>query len=182
MVPQSFALFETPIGPCAVAWNRNGIAGVQLPAGTLDETRLHAIRRWPSAGEAVPPAGVQRAIDRILGLLGGARDDLADIPLDLADASEFQRQVWAVARAVPPGQTITYGEIGRRLGVGPERSREIGQTMGRNPVPIIVPCHRVLAASGRMGGFSAPGGVATKRRMLEIEGAPAVGAGPLFGH
>ena len=81
---------------------------------------------------------------------------------------------------LPPGQTITYGDIAKRLGVGPERARDVGQAMGSNPVPIIVPCHRVVAASGKMGGFSAPGGVDTKRRMLEIEGAAVVGAGPLF--
>ena len=180
MSPQGFALFDTPIGPCGVAWNKNGIAGMQLPAADADRTRAHVRKRWPAAVEAPPPPGVQRAIERVLSLLGGAKDDLTDIPLDLEDASEFNRKVWDVARAVPPGQTITYGEIGKRLGVGPERAREIGQAMGSNPIPIIVPCHRVLAASGKMGGFSAPGGVATKRRMLEIEGAAAVSAGPLF--
>ena len=181
MAPQAFALFDTPIGTCGVAWNKNGIAGMQLTAGTVGKTRAHAAKRWPSAVEAPPPPGVQRALERVLSLLSGAKDDLADLPLDLEDAPDFQRKVWDVARAVPPGQTITYGEIGKRLGVGPERAREIGQAMGSNPIPIIVPCHRVLAASGKMGGFSAPGGVATKRRMLEIEGAAAVGAGPLFG-
>ncbi len=180
MTPQGFALFATPIGPCGVAWNKNGIAGMQLPAGSADKTRAHVKQRWPSAVEAEMPPGVQRAIARVLELLNGKKDDLADIPLDLEDAPEFNRKVWEVARAIPPGQTITYGEIGKRLGVGPERARDIGQAMGSNPVPIIVPCHRVLAASGKMGGFSAPGGVATKRRMLEIEKAAAVGAGPLF--
>jgi methylated-DNA-[protein]-cysteine S-methyltransferase len=180
MSPHGFALFDSPIGTCGVAWNDNGIAGMQLPAADADRTRAHVRRRWPSAIEAPPPAGVRRAIERVLALLDGAKDDLADIPLDLGDASEFNRRVYEVARAIPPGQTMTYGEIGRRLGVGPERAREIGQAMGSNPIPIIVPCHRVLAASGRMGGFSAPGGVATKRRMLEIERAAAVGAGPLF--
>ena len=180
MSPREFSLFDSPIGTCAVAWNKNGIAGMQLPATGPDGTRAHAKRRWPGAVEAAPPPGVQRAIERVLSLLSGKKDDLTDIPLDLEDAPEFNRKIWAVARAIPPGQTLTYGEIGKRLGVGPERSREIGQAMGNNPVPIIVPCHRVLAASGKMGGFSAPGGVATKRRMLEIEGAAAVGAGPLF--
>ena len=107
--------------------------------------------------------------------------DLADIQLDLAAAPEFHQQVYAVARTIPPGQTMTYGEIARRLGM-PHDSREVGQALGRNPVAIIVPCHRVLGADGKMGGFSANGGVATKRRILEIEGATAVGAGPLFEH
>jgi methylated-DNA-[protein]-cysteine S-methyltransferase len=180
MTPQSFALFDTPIGTCGVAWNANGIAGMQLPAGDAAKTRAHVRRRWPSATEAVPPPGVQRTIERVLSLLKGNKTDLTDIPLDLEDAPEFNRRVYDIARAIPPGQTLTYGDIARRLGVGPEMARDVGQAMGSNPVPIIVPCHRVLAASGKMGGFSAPGGVATKRRMLEIEGAPAVGAGPLF--
>lgn len=181
MTPQAFALFDTPIGTCGVAWNRNGIAGMQLPAATAGKTRAHVRKRWPSAVEASPPPGVQRAIERVLTLLGGEKIDLSDIPLDLEDAPEFNRKVWDIARAIPPGQTITYGDIAKRLGVAPERARDVGQAMGSNPVPIIVPCHRVVAASGKMGGFSAPGGVDTKRRMLEIEGAAVVGAGPLFG-
>ena len=115
----------------------------------------------------------------MLQLLKGEAADLADIPLDLEAAPEFHRKVYEVARTIPPGRTMTYGEIARRLGV-PHESREVGQALGRNPVAIIVPCHRVLGADGKMGGFSATGGVSTKRRMLEIEGAPEVGAGPLF--
>ena len=180
MAPQAFALFDTPIGTCGVAWNKNGIAGMQLPAKDVDRTRAHIRKRWPGAVEAAPPPGVQRAIGRVLILLKGETIDLSDIPLDLGDAPEFNRKVWDIARAVPPGQTITYGDIAKRLGVGPERARDVGQAMCSNPVPIIVPCHRVVAASGKMGGFSAPGGVDTKRRMLEIEGAAVVGAGPLF--
>ena len=181
MAPQAFALFDTPIGTCGVAWNKNGIAGMQLPAKDADRTRAHIRKRWPSAVEAAPPPGVLRAIERVLTLLRGEKIDLTDIPLDLGDAPEFNRKVWDIARAIPPGQTITYGDIAKRLGVGPEMARDVGQAMGSNPVPIIVPCHRVVAASGKMGGFSAPGGVDTKRRMLEIEGAAVVSAGPLFG-
>jgi methylated-DNA-[protein]-cysteine S-methyltransferase len=180
MTPQGFTLFDTPIGICGVAWNKNGIAGMQLPAANADKTRAHIRKRWPSAIESEPPPGVQRAIARVLTLLKGEKDDLTDIPLDLEDASEFHRKVWDIARAIPPGQTLTYGDIAKRLGVGPEMARDVGQAMGSNPIPIIVPCHRVVAASGKMGGFSAPGGVNTKRRMLEIEGAAVVSAGPLF--
>lgn len=185
MPAQNFALFDTPLGPCAIAWSSNGIVGLQLPEDDRVNTRSRVQRRWPSALEsAAPPAGVQRAIERIQAMLSksdgaAARDTLADLPLDLEGVPEFHRKVYDVARSVPPGQTITYGEIARRLGA-PHDSREVGQAMGRNPIPIIVPCHRVLGADGKMGGFSAPGGVATKRRMLEIEGATAVGAGPLF--
>jgi methylated-DNA-[protein]-cysteine S-methyltransferase len=174
-----FAVFDTPIGTCGVAWNARGITGLQLPAANAAATRARLRRRWPAAVESAPPAGVQRAIEQVLLLLNGKRIDLGDIPLDLEAAPEFHRKVYEVARTIPPGQTMTYGEIARRLGV-PHESREVGQALGSNPVAIIVPCHRVLGADGKMGGFSAVGGVATKRRILEIEGAAALGAGPLF--
>jgi len=180
MSAQGFALFETPIGTCAVAWSGRGIAGLQLPEASPAATRARMGRRWPGAVEAdCVPAGVQRVLDRVLALLAGEAVDLADIPLDLDAASDFHRRVYEVARTIPPGRTMTYGEIARRLGV-PHEAREVGQALGKNPVAIIVPCHRVLGADGRMGGFSANGGVSTKRRMLEIEGAAEVGAGPLF--
>jgi methylated-DNA-[protein]-cysteine S-methyltransferase len=174
-----FTLFDSPIGTCGLAWSGRGIAGLQLPENTADATRKRVQRRWPGAVEGEPPSGVGRAIERVLQLLKGEAADLADIPLDLESAPEFHRKVYEVARTIPPGRTMTYGEIARRLGV-PHESREVGQALGRNPVAIIVPCHRVLGADGKMGGFSATGGVSTKRRMLEIEGAPEVGAGPLF--
>ena len=179
MTAQGFTLFDSPIGTCGLAWSSRGIVGLQLPEKTADATRKRVQRRWPDAVESEPPAGVGRAIERVLGLLKGEAADLTDIPLDLEAAPEFHRKVYKVARTIPPGRTMTYGEIARRLGV-PHESREVGQALGRNPVAIIVPCHRVLGADGKMGGFSATGGVSTKRRMLEIEGAPEVGAGPLF--
>jgi len=177
---RDFALFETPIGTCAVAWSGRGIAGLQLPEANAAATRARVRRRWPGAVEADSvPAGVRRALDRVQALLAGGAVDLADIPLDLDAAPDFHRRVYEVARTIPRGRTMTYGEIARRLGV-PHESREVGQALGKNPVAIIVPCHRVLGAAGKMGGFSANGGVSTKRRMLEIEGAAEVGAGPLF--
>lgn len=179
MAAQAFALFETPIGTCGIAWNGKGIAGFHLPLSTAEATRVRLQQRWKGAAESAPPPGVQRVIDRVLALLNGEAIDLADIPVDLADAPEFHRRVYEVARTIPPGRTMTYGEIARRLGA-PNESREVGQALGRNPIAIIVPCHRVLGADGRMGGFSASGGVATKRRILEIEGASALSAGPLF--
>jgi len=179
MSAQAFAIFDSPIGSCGIAWNAKGIAGVQLPSAIAQATRSRLQQRWPEAVESAPPPGVQRAIDRVLALLNGAAIDLGDIPVDLADAPEFHRKVYEIARTIPPGRTMTYGEIAKRLGV-PHESREVGQALGRNPIAIIVPCHRVLGADGKMGGFSASGGVATKRRILEIEGAAAVGAGPLF--
>jgi methylated-DNA-[protein]-cysteine S-methyltransferase len=179
MSAQAFALFDTPIGTCGIAWNAKGIAGFQLPSATADATRSRLQQRWTEAVESPPPPGVQRAIDHVLALLKGEAIDLRDIPVDLDDAPEFHRKVYEVARTIPPGRTMTYGEIARRLGV-PHESREVGQALGRNPIAVIVPCHRVLGADGKMGGFSASGGVATKRRILEIEGAAALSAGPLF--
>jgi methylated-DNA-[protein]-cysteine S-methyltransferase len=122
---------------------------------------------------------MQRVIDRVLALLAGEPVDLSDVPLDFGEAPDFHKRAYEVARTIPPGHTMTYGEIAKRLGV-PNESREVGQAMGKNPIAIIMPCHRVLGADGKMGGFSANGGVATKRRILEIEGAAALGAGPLF--
>jgi len=178
--PMGLALFDTPIGTCAVAWSARGIAGMNLPEASPAATRARMQRRWPTAIESTPPPEVQRVLDRVRVLLSGSADDLADVELDLGEQPEFNRKVYDVARAVPPGHTITYGEIAKKIGVGPEMARDVGQALGRNPIPIIVPCHRVLAASGKMGGFSTNGGIATKRRMLEIEGAAALGAGPLF--
>lgn len=181
MTAQAFALFDSPIGACGIAWNATGIAGFQLPSASADATRARLQRRWTAAVESPPSADVKRTIDRVLALLAGHPVDLTDVPVDLADAPDFHRKVYEVARSIPPGQTMTYGEIARRLGV-PHESREVGQALGRNPIAIIVPCHRVLGADGKMGGFSASGGVATKRRILEIEGAAALSAGPLFAH
>jgi methylated-DNA-[protein]-cysteine S-methyltransferase len=179
MSAQAFAIFDSPIGTCGIAWNAKGIAGFQLPSATAGATRGRMQQRWTEAIESAPPPGVQRVIDRVLALLNGEPIDLSGIPVDLDDAPEFHRKVYEVARTIPPGRTMTYGEIAKRLGV-PHESREVGQALGRNPIAVIVPCHRVLGADGKMGGFSASGGVATKRRILEIEGAAALSAGPLF--
>jgi len=175
-----FALFDTPLGTCGLAWSDTGIAGLQLPEKSAAATRARLQRRWPGAAETPPPPLVQKTIDRVLKLLDDGRTDLSDIPLDLSTVPEFNRKVYDVARAIPPGQTLTYGEIAKRIGAQPQEAREVGAALGKNPIAIIVPCHRVLAANGKMGGFSAAGGVDTKRRILEIEGAAAVGAGPLF--
>jgi methylated-DNA-[protein]-cysteine S-methyltransferase len=179
MSPHAFALFDTPIGTCGLVWSIDGIAGLHLPESTPAATRARIRRRWADVQETPPPPGTQRVIDRVLALLAGQPVDLSDIPIDLASAPDFHRRVYNVARTIPAGHTLTYGEIAKRLDA-PHESREVGQALGRNPIAIIVPCHRVLGADGKMGGFSANGGVATKRRILEIEGASAVGAGPLF--
>jgi methylated-DNA-[protein]-cysteine S-methyltransferase len=179
MTAPGFTLFETPIGICSLVWQDDKVVGLRLPEASPAATRARITRRWSSAEEQPPPAPMQQVIDRVLALLAGEAVDLSDVPLDFGGAPEFHQRAYDIARRIPPGQTMTYGEIAKRLGV-PHESREVGQAMGKNPIAIIMPCHRVLGADGKMGGFSANGGVATKRRILEIEGAAAVSAGPLF--
>ncbi|WP_396287200.1 methylated-DNA--[protein]-cysteine S-methyltransferase [Amycolatopsis sp. PS_44_ISF1] len=118
------------------------------------------------------PDAVRAAVTGIVALLGGERRDLAEVGLDFRGVPEFNRRAYEVARTVSPGRTVTYGDIAHRLGT-PGAAQAVGQAMGHNPFPIVVPCHRVLAAGGQDGGFSAHGGVRTKRAMLVIEGAIA---------
>ncbi len=173
MDASGFALFDTPIGRCAVAWGPRGIVGLELPGAEDARTRKRLLRRHPGLGEAAPPPEIRNAIARIVTLLSGEGTDLGDIPLDMESVAPFEKQVYAVARKIPPGKTLTYGDIAEKLG-DKLLSRDVGQAMGKNPFPIVVPCHRVVAANGKLGGFSAPGGADTKRKMLAIEGA-AVG-------
>jgi methylated-DNA-[protein]-cysteine S-methyltransferase len=176
MTARAFALFGTAIGTCAIAWGQRGIVWLRLPHGDDHALRLSAIRRFPDATEALPPPGIDLAVRDIVRLLAGEPADLARIDLDMSGVPEFNRRVYAIARTIVPGQTMTYGEIARALGdIG--LARAVGQALGQNPFPIVVPCHRVLAANGRTGGFSARGGVATKMRMLSIERA-RTGASP----
>jgi methylated-DNA-[protein]-cysteine S-methyltransferase len=170
MTAIGFALFETAIGGCAIAWSGAGIVALQLPEANDQRTRARLRRRWPHAQEEPPPPAVQCAIDRIVALLSGAATDLSAVVLDMERVPEFDRRVYEVARTIAPGETLAYGQIAARLG-DPGAAREVGQALGRNPFAVIVPCHRVVAAGGKTGGFSANGGVTTKLRMLEIERA-----------
>ncbi|QPF84090.1 methylated-DNA--[protein]-cysteine S-methyltransferase [Bradyrhizobium genosp. L] len=170
MTGQHYAIFATAIGACGVVWGEHGITATQLPMGNEDKTRKRILQRNGEVTEAVPPAEVRHAIDAMVELLAGKPNDLIDIALDLDGVPEFNRGVYAIARKIPPGKTITYGDIAKQLG-GVELSRDVGQALGHNPCPIVVPCHRVLAAGNKPGGFSANGGVVTKLKMLEIEGA-----------
>jgi O-6-methylguanine DNA methyltransferase len=179
MMASGFALFDTAIGRCGLAWGEHGISGVQLPEMGERETRARMLQRFPAAGEAVPPPEVQRVIDRIAALLRGEVSDLSTIALDMDEVPTFHRRVYEAARAIPPGMTLSYGDVAARAGA-PGAARAVGQALGRNPFPIVVPCHRVLAAGGKIGGFSAQGGIATKRRMLAIEGVQLNGTRPLF--
>ncbi len=170
MTELGFALFDTPIGCCGIVWNGRGIAGVQLPEADERAIRSRILRRFPGACEAAPLADVQRVVDDITALLNGEPRDLGYAKIDTAALPDFHRRVYDVARTIPAGATLSYGEIAERLG---DRllARDVGEALGQNPFPIIVPCHRVLAAGGKMGGFSARGGVRTKLRLLSIENA-----------
>jgi methylated-DNA-[protein]-cysteine S-methyltransferase len=170
MTDWKFTLFGTAIGVCGVVWTARGVAGVQLPQASKAATRARLLRRFPDAAEAQPSADVRRAIDGMVALLAGEPRDLADVSIDDEGIPEFNRRVYAIVRTVPPGATITYGVIARRLG-DPLLARDVGRAMGENPTPLVMPCHRVLAAGGKPGGFSAAGGVVTKLQLLTIENA-----------
>ncbi len=174
------ALFPTAIGVCGIAWGAAGVVAVQLPEPDAARTRARLLKGLPPLPEvSSPPAEVQAAIEGVQAVLEGrSRSDLREIPLDMSRLTPFQREVYAFVRAIPPGQTRTYGEVAEALG-DPGLSRAVGQAMGHNPFAPVVPCHRVLAAGGRSGGFSGGNGVPTKLRMLQIEGAQ-IGAPGLF--
>jgi len=165
----SFALFDTTLGRCGIAWTDRGIASVQLPEQDDAATRAKILARFPDAREQRPQGEAKRAIDAMRAHLEGRLDPLDHIVLDDRGLPGFHRRVYEALRAVGPGQTVGYGELAARVG-SPGAARAVGQAVGRNPFPIVVPCQRVLAAGGRPGGFSAHGGVDTKRRMLGIEG------------
>src|SRR5438132_687617 len=166
----SFTFFETCLGSAGIAWSERGVFGVQLPEPDVVTARGRLKRRFPDGVEASPPPEVRSAIREIVALLDGQPSDLSGVELDMAGVLAFDQQVYAVARAIPVGETVSYGQIARRLG-DPALARDVGQALARNPFPIVVPCHRVIAAGGRLGGFSARGGLATKQRLLSIERA-----------
>ena len=164
----SYTLFDTPIGRCGVAWGERGIARIQLP----EASDAKAVRRLAMNDDlrlAEPPPAIVRAIEQMRRHLGGERQDFRGVPRATSGVPDFHRRGYEAARKVSPGRTISYGELAARIGA-PGAARAVGQALGRNRFPIIVPCHRVLAANGRAGGFSAHGGLSTKRTMLAAEG------------
>jgi methylated-DNA-[protein]-cysteine S-methyltransferase len=172
-------LFQTAIGHCGIAWSDKGIVRTALPADDI-ATTLHALNRQEMSVCCTTPPEVVSTIERISSLLAGGADNLQSVALDWRGVPDFEARVYAATRMIGPGQTSTYGAIARALGDA-TLARAVGQALGRNPWPIIVPCHRVLAAGGKSGGFSAPGGVSTKRRMLAIESVHCPREGDLFG-
>jgi methylated-DNA-[protein]-cysteine S-methyltransferase len=174
-------LFPTAIGVCGMAWGSAGITAVQLPEPTEEGTRQRLLRNLPApVPDAEPPPEVQSAIIELQAALQGEHPaDLRHLPLDMSRLTPFLQRVYERARAIPPGQVLTYGELAAELG-DKNLARAIGQAMGANPFAPVVPCHRVLAAGGQAGGFSASGGAVTKWRLLAIEGYQPGGQPSLF--
>jgi methylated-DNA-[protein]-cysteine S-methyltransferase len=175
----SWTLFDTAIGPCGLAWNEAGLTWVQLPEADRDATRARLLSKVGNAGAmasakttpATPatPAWVDDAIARVRAHLAGAPQDLATVRLDLSRVPPFTAAIYRAAQAVPAGCTATYGELAEIAG-SPGAARAVGRAMATNPWPVVVPCHRVVAAGGGKGGFSAYGGLVTKEKLLKLEG------------
>jgi methylated-DNA-[protein]-cysteine S-methyltransferase len=177
---QHYCLFETAIGPCVLVWEGERIVGAQLPERDEEMALRRLRRRFPDAEEAAPAPFIQTAVADIVALLDGEPRDLSHLPIALDLTTGFNRKVYEVALTIPPGETLTYGEVAARIGE-PGAARAVGVALGQNPFAPIVPCHRILAAGGKTGGFSADGGVETKLRMLTIEKARTTAEPNLFG-
>ena len=175
----AFTTFATAIGDCALAWNGVGLVAVWLPESSPARLRARIAKRLPGAVEGQVDGEVAEAIEAIRSLLAGERADLRNVRLDDSRLDAFDRRVYAAARTIAPGRVVTYAELAGRVG-GEATARAVGQSLGRNPFPIVVPWHRIVAAGRELGGFSAPGGTATKRRLLTIEDARRDGADDLF--
>jgi methylated-DNA-[protein]-cysteine S-methyltransferase len=167
--PMRYHLFGTGLGAIGVAWSERGLLRLQLPEATRGATERRLRGRSVSASAAEPPVPIRRAMAAIERYLSGERVDFAAVELDLAGVSAFHRQIYDAARRIAWGETTTYGALARKTGF-PDAARAVGQAMGRNPIPIIIPCHRVLGSGGKVGGFSAFGGADTKQRLLALEG------------
>ncbi len=165
----AYALFDTAIGRCGLAWGPRGIIGAQLPEKSENATRTRLMRHCPNADELEPPKQIARAIEDIAALLRGEKKTLRTLTLDMSRVPAFNARVYETTRAIAPGMTRTYGDIARSIG-DPSAPRAVGQALSRNPFAIIVPCHRVVGADFKLTGFSANGGIATKLKMLQIEG------------
>jgi methylated-DNA-[protein]-cysteine S-methyltransferase len=167
---QSYHVFETANGFCGVAWNAVGITCFRLPTASADAVE-RLLLRWTPRAEPRSPAGkVVDVVTAAKQYFEGEETDFSFVKIDLGTQQPFFVAIYDTVRRIGWGQTTTYGAIAKSLGAGPETARDVGQAMAKNPVPLIIPCHRVLAAGGRIGGFSAPAGSTAKARMLELEG------------
>ncbi|MGQ2901808.1 methylated-DNA--[protein]-cysteine S-methyltransferase [Neoaquamicrobium sediminum] len=168
---QHHLVFETELGFIAIAWSQTGLTHLALPEGSY-EAAEHRAARWSTgaAGKAEEaPAFVGEAVALIRRYATGEAIDFSALPLDLTGIDPFRRAIYAAALKLAQGEVTTYGELADRAGF-PKMARETGAALGRNPLPLVVPCHRILAAGGKIGGFSAPGGTVTKERLLSHEG------------
>lgn len=165
-----YHLFETAAGFVALGWNDAGISALRLPATSEQEAARALLRRFPDAVRTEPPLRIRGVVDAVVRYFAGERIDFRATPIDMGPQSPFFEQAYALVRKLEWGETTTYGAVAKALGAGPEYARDVGQAMANNPVPLIVPCHRVTGAGGKIGGFSAPGGSMSKARMLELEG------------
>ena len=168
----SYLIFETKSGFCGIAWSEAGISRFQLPTDTAAATERLLLRKTPGALPGTPPADIAEVIAQVRQYFAGDAVDFSDqVRLDLDGQSQLFRDIYAALRQVRRGRTTTYGELAKAVGAtGWEAAREVGQAMGKNPIALIIPCHRCLAAGGKLGGFSAPGGEFSKLKMLELEG------------
>ncbi len=170
MTTARYTVFDTAAGPCGLAWTSRGVVRFQLPGQSRAETERLLRRRLPDAEAASPPPAIVSVVAAVQRYFAGETVDFSAVPVDLGDQDPFFADIYAALRQIGWGQTTTYGALAKQLGAGPEAARDVGVAMGRNPVALIIPCHRCLAAGGKLGGFSAPGGSDTKLKMLELEG------------
>jgi methylated-DNA-[protein]-cysteine S-methyltransferase len=165
-------LFPTAFGTCGIAWNDAGLTGFQLPEVTeaLTEQQLATKARSQPSVDPVPE-WITQLIGRVQQHLNGKVQDFTGTKLDLSRITDFQQAVYQHAQGIKPGYKKSYGEIAKLMALGNEAARAVGVALASNPWPLIVPCHRVVSAGDKMTGFSAPGGVRTKTRLLTLEGA-----------
>jgi len=174
-----YHVFETAHGFAAIGWSGRGVAAFRLPASSATGAERALLRRLPDAVRTDPPADIAAVIAAAQRYFAGEQTDFGAVAVDLGEQSPFFARVYDAVRALGWGESTTYGAVAKSLGAGPEFARDVGQAMASNPVPLIVPCHRVLAAGGKVGGFSAPGGSTAKARMLALEGVETAAAAPV---
>ncbi len=167
---QHYAVFETAVGFCAIAWSDTGVTCFRLPSQTAEAAERLLLRSMPQVLRATPPAPITEVVTAVRRYFEGEKIDFSKVVLDIDGQDLFFVRIYEALRKVAWGQTTTYGALARELGAGPQAARDVGHAMAKNPVPLITPCHRVLAAGGKIGGFSAPGGSTAKERMLALEG------------
>jgi methylated-DNA-[protein]-cysteine S-methyltransferase len=180
---QHYQVFETAMGFCAIAWSDAGVARFQLPTKTAEAAERLMRRRAYGAEPGAPPKDVAAVVEAAKRYFAGEEMDFSGVQVDLTGEDAFFAQIYDALRRVGWGRTTTYGALAKEVGAGRERARDVGEAMAKNPAPLIIPCHRVLAAGGKIGGFSAPGGSKTKARMLALEGVrlgPPEAAQPAF--